>query len=174
MLPPSPLPPTPHAPSPPLPQGLHGQLHTVWHHKLSQQEKAVLRSGAFPVLFIHGLKDKVAPAAYAQRLSRELGASIALLPGAHVVMRESAQQVMTWLWCVGFCGVGPRVVACGSTSLHTYYRLRQEPLTSAASLLNQLISAAQIIVQRRQTNKFAQCHNFHPTSAHYAAHCTCR
>jgi hypothetical protein len=64
----------------------------VWQHKLSAAEKAVLGSGRFPVLLIHGIKDKVAPPGYAKRLAREIGAGLALLPGAHVVMRESAQQ----------------------------------------------------------------------------------
>jgi pimeloyl-ACP methyl ester carboxylesterase len=87
----APLPPRP--PPSRLLQGLHGQLHAVWHHRLTPSDKVVLASGAFPVLLIHGVKDKVAPASYSQRLAREVGASFALLPGAHVVMRESAKQV---------------------------------------------------------------------------------
>jgi len=69
----------------------------------------VLASGRFPVLFIHGLKDKVAPPSYAQRLSREVGASLALLPGAHVVMRESAKEVSIVFFGGGGC-CGCRVV----------------------------------------------------------------
>ncbi|KAI8467118.1 MAG: Alpha/Beta hydrolase protein [Monoraphidium minutum] len=82
--------------------GFHGHLHTVWHHKLAPEEKAALRAARFPVLFIHGMKDKVAPPAHAQRLSRELGAGLALLPGAHVVMREAAAQVNALLFDLVF------------------------------------------------------------------------
>ncbi|GBF93665.1 hypothetical protein Rsub_06768 [Raphidocelis subcapitata] len=79
--------------------GLLGQLSAVWQHRLSAADRAVLAGGGgFPVLLIHGLKDKIAPASYAQRLARDIGAGLALLPGAHVVMRESAKEVNALLF----------------------------------------------------------------------------
>lgn len=86
--------------------GLRGQLHALWHHRLRSADKAVLRARRFPVLFIHGYKDKVAPSSYAIQLSKEIGAQLALLPGAHVVMRESSRQVNALLFDYVF-GEGP-------------------------------------------------------------------
>ena len=82
----------------------------------------MLASRAFPVLVIHGVKDKIAPPAYAQRLARDLNAGCALLPGAHVIYREAAREVNALLFdvvlgdavlCGGGVGASGGGVSCG-------------------------------------------------------------
>lgn len=47
----------------------------------------------FPIQFIHGTKDHIAPVATAVKMAHKWGAGITLLPAAHFVTRESASQV---------------------------------------------------------------------------------
>lgn len=65
----------------------------VWHHTLTHADAVAIRTAPFPVRVVHGAHDLLAMPRYGAALARRLHAPLALLAGAHFIVRECAEQV---------------------------------------------------------------------------------
>jgi len=77
------------------PEGFKGQLSAVLQHRVTDRDVQNLVESHFPILLIHGTKDKVVSLSAGQNLARRLGTRARLLQtyGAHFVHREQAEEV---------------------------------------------------------------------------------
>ena len=77
------------------PEGFKGQLSAVLQHYVTDRDIQTLVEESFPILLVHGTKDKVISLLAGQNLARRLGTRARLLQtyGAHFVHREQAEEV---------------------------------------------------------------------------------
>jgi len=77
------------------PEGFKGQLSAVLQHYVTDSDVQNLVESHFPILLVHGTKDKVVSLSAGQNLARRLGTRARLLQtyGAHFVHREQAEEV---------------------------------------------------------------------------------
>ena len=77
------------------PEGFKGQLSAVLQHYVTDRDIQTLVEESFPILLVHGTKDKVISLSAGQNLARRLGTRARLLQtyGAHFVHREQAEEV---------------------------------------------------------------------------------
>ena len=77
------------------PEGFKGQLSAVLQHYVTDSDVQNLVESHFPILLVHGTKDKVVSLTAGQNLARRLGTRARLLQtyGAHFVHREQAEEV---------------------------------------------------------------------------------
>ncbi|CAM8900508.1 unnamed protein product [Rhodiola kirilowii] len=75
--------------------GLDGQLHACWNHKMTPLEIENIRSAGFLVSIIHGRYDVIAQINYARKIAEKLYpyARMVDLHGGHLVSHEKTEEV---------------------------------------------------------------------------------
>lgn len=70
-----------------------GQVSAVWTHRVTDRHIAAIKSGAFPIMVIHGRYDILAKPKYGEQLATRLECPCLMLEGAHFVTRESGPEI---------------------------------------------------------------------------------
>lgn len=79
--------------SPPPFMSLSGQMRAVLFHRTSHKEIVQIRSCSFPVLCIAGKYDRLVSEKYCRNFAHELNGHYVVLPGAHYIIEECAEQL---------------------------------------------------------------------------------
>mmetsp|Transcript_30747 Transcript_30747/g.78571 ORF Transcript_30747/g.78571 Transcript_30747/m.78571 type:complete len:367 (-) Transcript_30747:395-1495(-) len=89
--------------------GQKGQTHAVWTHAVTDADVKAIKSGGFPVWFLHGRHDLIATPKFAERLASRFSAPCVFVDGGHFIPRECGRECSALLLTLFAEAASPKV-----------------------------------------------------------------